>query len=156
MATKTVKKNETPKLTKKWYNFKIDPITLRPIKFSWGTASGMKVVMIYDAPNKDESMYLRVNLRNYITSYYFVLDKTNKRIFAYPMYLVGHQTRSGCEDAHYEALNTNAFYMWDEDKQLWEIPYKAYQKCLGYDYHNREYRYEYVDTPRKVSRLSTA
>lgn len=156
MATKTVKNNETPKITKKWYNFKIDPKTLRPIKFSWGTASGTKVVMVYDAPNKDENMYLHVNLRNYITSYYFVFDKTNKRIFAYPMYLVGHQTRSECKDAHYEALNTHTFYMWDENKQLWEIPYRAYRKCLGYDYQNREYRYEYVETPRKVSRLSTA
>ena len=35
MATKTVKKNETPKITKKWYNFKIDPATLRPVRFSW-------------------------------------------------------------------------------------------------------------------------
>ena len=157
MATKTVKKNETPKITKKWYNFKIDPKTLRPIKFSWGTASGTKVVMIYDAPNKPEQMHLRVNLRNYVTSYYFVLDKTNKRIFAYPIYLVGHQTRSGCESAHYEVVDRNFFYMWDENKQLWEIPHHEYQKWVRYDYQTNRAIYETIKAePRKVSRLSTA
>jgi hypothetical protein len=46
--------------------------------------------------------------------------------------------------------------MWDENKQLWEIPYREYQRYLGYDYQNRQSRYETVKAePYKVSRLST-
>jgi hypothetical protein len=50
-----------------------------------------------------------------------VFDKVNKRIFAYPIQLTGHDTRKGCETAHYEVINTDSFYMWDENKQLWEV-----------------------------------
>ena len=156
MATKTVKKNETPKITKKWYNFKIDPATLRPVRFSWSLSSGLKEVIRYDSPNKNPQDILNCNLRNTINSYYFVLDKVNKRIFAHPIQLVGHQTRSGCETAHWESVNSNTFYMWDENKQLWEIPYKEYQRYLGYDYVNHRGRYETVEPkPYKVSRLGT-
>ena len=155
-TTKTVKKNETPKIAKKWYDFKIDPKTLRPVRFSWSLSSGIKEVIHYNSPSKKVQNYLNCNLRNCITSYYFVLDKTNKRIFAYPIRLTGHQTRSSCETAHYEAINSNTFYMWDENKQLWEVPYREYQRYLGYDYVNRQSRYETVKAePRKVSRLST-
>ena len=156
MTTKTVKKNETPKITKKWYNFKIDPATLRPVRFSWSLSSGLKEVIRYDSPNKNPQDILNCNLRNTINSYYFVLDKVNKRIFAHPIQLVGHQTRSGCETAHWESVNSNTFYMWDENKQLWEIPYKEYQRYLGYDYVNHRGRYETVEPkPHKVSRLGT-
>ena len=156
MATKTVKKNETPKITKKWYNFKIDPATLRPVRFSWSLSSGLKEVIRYDSPNKNPQDILNCNLRSTINSYYFVLDKVNKRIFAHPIQLVGHQTRSGCETAHWESVNSNTFYMWDENKQLWEIPYKDYQRYLGYDDVNHRGRYETVEPkPHKVSRLVT-
>ena len=156
MATKTVKKNELPKIAKKWYDFKLDPKTLRPVKFAWSLASGRKEVIHYNASSKDIRDYLNCNLRNCINSYYFVLDKVNKRIFAYSIQLTGHQTRSSCETAHWEAVNTNCFYMWDENKQLWEVPYREYQRYLGYDYQNRQSRYETVKAePRKVSRLST-
>lgn len=156
MATKTTKKNVLPKIAKKWYDFKIDPKTLRPVKFSWGLSSGRKEVIHYNSPDKQQQDYLNCNLRNCINSYYFVLDKTNKRIFAYPIYLVGHQTRSACETAHWEAIDTNCFYMWDENKQLWEIPYRDYQKWVRYDYQNQRAIYETIEAkPRKVSRLST-
>ena len=131
MATKTVKKNELPKIAKKWYDFKIDPKTLRPVRFSWWLSSGEKEVIHYGSLNKSSKDYLNCNLRNCISSYYFVLDKVNKRIFAYPIQLTGHQTRSSCETAHYEAINSNIFYMWDENKQMWEIPRRDYQKYLG-------------------------
>ena len=145
MATKTVKKNQLPRIHKKWYDFKIDPKTLRPVRFSWSLSSGVKEVIRYNSLNKNSQDYLNCNLRNCISSYYFVLDKTNKRIFAYPIQLTGHQTRSSCETAHYEAINSNTFYMWDENKQLWEIPYREYQS-----------RYETIKAePHKVSRLST-
>ena len=99
---------------------------------------------------------MNVNLRNCICSYYFVLDKTNKRIFAYPIQLVGHQTRSSCETAHYEKINSKSFYMWDENKQLWEIPYEEYQRWVRYDYQNNRAVYETIEAkPRKMSRLST-
>lgn len=156
MATKTVKKNEIPKITKKWYDFKIDPKTLRPVRFSWGLSSGLKEVIHYNSLDKQRQDYLNCNLRNCISSYYFVLDKTNKRIFAYPIQLTGHQTRSSCETAHWEAVNFNIFYMWDENKQLWEVPYKEYQKWVRYDYQQRRAVYETIEAkPRKVSRLST-
>lgn len=157
MATpKTTKKNTLPKIAKKWYDFKIDPKTLRPIRFSWRLASGTKNVIIYGSLDKKSEDYLDVNLRNCITSYYFIMDKTNKRIFAYPIILTGHDTRSSCETAHYEKINSNTFYMWDEHKQLWEVPYREYQKYLGYDWQNRQSRYETVKAePHKVSRLST-
>lgn len=156
MATKTVKKNQIPRIHKKWYDFKIDPKTLRPVRFSWSLSSGVKEVIHYNSPNKSSQDYLNCNLRNCISSYYFVLDKTNKRIFAYPIQLTGHQTRSSCETAHYEAINSNVFYMWDENKQLWEIPYREYQRYLGYDYQNHQSRYETIKAePHKVSRLST-
>ena len=156
MATKTVKKNELPRIAKKWYDFKIDPKTLRPIRFAWGLASGVKEIIHYGSPNKNSKEILHCNLRNCISSYYFVLDRVNKRIFAYPIQLTGHQTRSSCETAHYEKINTNSFYMWDENKQMWEVPYREYQKYLGYDYQNRQGIYEIVKAePRKVSRLST-
>jgi hypothetical protein len=156
MATKTVKKNALPKIAKKWYDFKIDANTLRPIRFSWSLSSGIKEVIHYNSLNKQTQDYLNCNLRNCISSYYFVLDKTNKRIFAYPIQLTGHQTRSSCETAHYEVVDSNVFYMWDENKQLWEIPYREYQRYLGYDYQNRQSRYETVKAePYKVSRLST-
>ena len=156
MATKTVKKNQLPRIHKKWYDFKIDPKTLRPVRFSWSLSSGVKEVIHYNSPNKSSQDYLNCNLRNCINSYYFVLDKVNKRIFAYSIQLTGHQTRSSCETAHWEAINTHCFYMWDQNKQLWEIPYKEYQRYLGYDYQNRQSRYETVEAkPRKVSRLST-
>jgi hypothetical protein len=153
---KTVKKNETPKIAKKWYEFKIDPKILRPVRFAWTLASGRKEVIHYDSPDKNAQDYLDCNLKNCIQSYYFVLDKVNKRIFAYPIQIVGHETRKGCETAHYEKINTNTFYMWDENKQLWEIPYKEYRKYVRYDWNTRESIYEDVKAePRKVSRLST-
>ena len=156
MATKTVKKNELPKIAKKWFDFKIDPKTLRPIRFAWSLSSGLKEVIHYDYPNKQKQDYLNCNLRNCITSYYFVLDKVNKHIFAYPIQLTGHNTRSGCETAHYEAINSNTFYMWDENKQLWEIPRREYQKWVRYDYQNNRAIYETIEAkPRKISRLST-
>ena len=156
MATKTVKKNELPKISKKWYDFKIDSKTLRPVRFSWWLSSGEKEVIHYGSLNKSSKDVLNCNLRNCISSYYFVLDKVNKRIFAYPIQLTGHQTRSSCETAHYEAINSNIFYMWDENKQMWEIPRRDYQKYLGYDYQNHQSRYETIKAePRKVSRLST-
>lgn len=156
MATKTVKKETLPKIAKKWYELKIDPKTLRPVRFAWSLSSGLKEVVHYGALNKNIRDYLNCNLRNCIQSYYFVLDKGNKRIFAYPIQITGHNTRKECETAHYEAINSNIFYMWDENKQLWEIPYREYQRYLGYDYQNRQSRYETVKAePRKVSRLST-
>lgn len=156
MATKTAKKNELPRIHKKWYDFKIDPKTLRPVRFSWWLSSGEKEVIHYNSLNKQRQDYFNCNLRNCISSYYFVLDKTNKRIFAYPIQLTGHRTRSSCETAHYEAINSNVFYMWDENKQLWEIPYREYRRYLGYDYQNRQGRYETVKAePHKASRLST-
>ena len=156
MATKTVKKEALPKIAKKWYDFKIDPKTLRPVRFSWYLSSGLKEVIHYNSLNKQRQDYLNCNLRNCIDSYYFVLDKANKRIFAYPIQLTGHQTRSSCETAHYEKIDSHVFYMWDENKQLWEIPYKEYQRYLGYDYQNHQYRYETVKAePHKVHRLST-
>ena len=156
MATKTIKKNEIPRIAKKWYDFKIDTKTLRPVRFSWRLSSGEKEVILYDSFNKDSEDILNCNLRNYISSYYFVLDKVNKRIFAYPIQLCGHQTRSSCTTAYYEAINSNTFYMWDANKQLWEIPRREYQRYLGYDYQNRQSRYETIKAePRKVSRLST-
>ena len=156
MATKTIKKNELPKIAKKWYNFKIDPKTLRPVRFSWRLSSGTKEVIRYDSPNKNPQDILNCNLRNTINSYYFVLDKVNKRIFAYPIQLVGHQTRSGCETAHWESVNSNTFYMWDQDKQLWEIPYAEYRKYVRYDYVNHQSIYETIEAkPMKISRLST-
>jgi hypothetical protein len=155
MATKTVKKNELPKITKKWFEFKIDPKTLRPIQFGWSLASGYKTVDIYN-DNKDSKDRLHLNLRNYVASYYFVLDKTNKRIFAYPIVLSNNDTRANCVNAHYEKLNTKSFYMWDENKQLWEIPYGPYRRWVRYDYTNNQPVYEEVkDEPRKLSRLST-
>lgn len=156
MATKTVKKNELPRIHKKWYDFKIDPKTLRPVRFYWNLSSGFKEVIHYNSPDKSSKDVLNCNLRNCISSYYFVLDKVNKRIFAYPIQLTGHQTRSSCETAHYEAINSNIFYMWDEKKQLWEVPYRDYQKWAGYDYVNHCTRYETIKAePRKVTRLST-
>ena len=119
MATKTIKKNELPKIAKKWYNFKIDPKTLRPVRFSWQLSSGTKEVIGYASPNKSLNDVLNCNLRNCIDSYYFVLDKVNKRIFAYSIQLVGHKTRSSCETAYWESVNSNTFYMWDENKKLW-------------------------------------
>ncbi len=156
MATKTAKKNELPKIAKKWYDFKIDPKTLRPIQFSWDLVAERKVVTIYDGMNKNKEEVINARLRNNLDSYYFVLDKANKRIFAYPIQLVGHSTRTGCPDAHYEPINSNSFYMWDENKQLWEVPKREYQKCTGYNYAERQYTYETIKAePRKISRLST-
>ena len=156
MATKTVKKNETPKIAKKWYTLKLDTKTLRPIRFSWSLSSGYKEVLIYNDNNKPDQDLKDINLRNCITSYYFAFDKTNKRIFAYPIRLTGHDTRSSCSEAHWELINTYSFYMWDENKQLWEVPYTAYRKQVRYDYQNRTWIYEDITAePHKVSRLST-
>ena len=155
MATKTTNKNALPKIHKKWYDFEIDPKTMRPIRFSWHLASGTKMVYVYEKSVNKEEIY-DVNLRRYVTSYYFVHDKTNKRIFLYPIALVKNNTRSECSEAHYEKINTNSFYMFDENKQIWEIPYREYRKCCGYNYAERQYMYEMVKAePRKVSRLST-
>lgn len=156
-TTKTTKKNTLPKIAKKWYEDPIiDPKTLRIVEFDWRLASGTKYVHLYDSPTKSLEDKLRLNLRSYITSYYFVLDKRNKRIFLYPIQLTGHQTRSSCVNARYEALNVNIFYMIDKNKQIWEIPKKPYQRYLGYDWNTRTSRYEDVEAePRKVSRLST-
>ena len=156
MATKTVKKEILPKIAKKWYDFKIDPKTLRPVKFAWSLSSGIKEIIHYGSPTKSYDNYLKCNIRNCIQSYYFVLDKINKRIFAYPIQIVGHDTRKGCETAHWEAINSNTFYMWDENKQLWEIPYREYRKYIRYDWQTRTQIYEDVKAePHKVSRLST-
>ena len=156
MAIKTVKKETLPKIAKKWYDFKIDPKTLRPIQFSWFLSSGRKEVTHYGSPNKNSIEVMHCNLRNCIQSYYFILDKVNKRIFAYPIQIVGHDTRSSCETAHYEKINSNVFYMWDENKQLWEVPYKEYQKWVRYDCQKRRAIYETIKAePHKVSRLST-
>ena len=157
MSTKTANKNATPKITKKWYDFKIDENTLRPIRFSWELASGIKEVYVYDSEDKPRVEVKDVGLRNYVTSYYFVLDKTNKRIFAYPVQLVKNRTRSECEDAHWEAMQSNEFYMFDENKQMWAIPRRAYQRYVRYDWNQRQAIYENVEaTPRKINRLSTA
>ena len=154
-ATKT-KKVELPKITKKWYDFKIDPNTLRTLEFSWNLVSGTKYVRVYDSPSKSKIDILPMGLGRWINSYYFVLDKENKRIFAYPIHLNNNTTRSGCSEAYWSKLDCNCFYMFDENKQIWEIPYKEYRKCLGYDYTNHQYRYEMVKPePRKVSRFST-
>lgn len=154
MATKTVKKNELPKIAKKWYDFKIDPKTLKSVIFSWFLSSGKKEVVLYGSPTKTESLHL--NLRNKADSYYFVFDKANKRIFAYPVHITGHNTRSSCETAHYEAINTNSFYMFDENKQIWEIPRHDYQRWVRYDYQQHHAIYETVEAkPRKISRIST-
>ena len=118
MATKTVKKNEIPKIAKKWYDFKIDPKTLRPVQFAWNLSSGRKEVTHYGS-GKATVEIMHCNLRNCIQSYYFVLDKVNKRIFAYPIQIVGHDTRSSCETAHYEKISSNSFYMCDENRQSW-------------------------------------
>ena len=72
MATKTIKKNELPKIAKKWYDFKIDPKTLRPVRFSWWLSSGTKEVICYASPNKNPQDILNCNLRNCINSYYTV------------------------------------------------------------------------------------
>ena len=113
MATKTIKNYELSKIAKKWYKFKIDPKTLRPVRFSWRISSGTKEVIRYDSPNKNPQDILNCNLRNTINSYYFVLDKVNKRIFAYPIQLVGHQTRSRCKTAHWKSINSNIFCIWN-------------------------------------------
>ena len=155
-TTKTSKKTALPRIHKKWYDFNIDPKTLRPIRFSWSLSSGYKEVLLYDSPDKDRTDIKDINLRNCINSYYFVPDKTNKRIFFYPIRLVGHDTRSSCTTAHYEKLNVNVFYMFDENKQIWEICKNDYQKCVRYDYQNHQTIYETIKRgPRKVSRLST-
>ena len=158
MATTTKKttKNTLPKIAKKWYELKIDPKTLRPVRFAWSLSSGTKEVIHYDSLNKQRQDYLNCNLRNCIQSYYFVLDKVNKRIFAYPIQITGHNTRKECETAHYEKINSKSFYMWDENKQLWEIPYEEYQRWVRYDYQNNRAVYETIEAkPRRVSRLST-
>ena len=64
MATKTVKKNELPRIHKKWYDFKIDPKTLRPVRFSWSLSSGLKEVTHYNSLDKNSRDYLNCNLRN--------------------------------------------------------------------------------------------
>jgi hypothetical protein len=150
--TKTV----LPKIAKKWYTLKIDPKTLRPIRFSWRLASGFKEVLVYNADNKPEEDIMNVNIRNYITSYYFVLDKVNKRIFAYPIYLAGNTTRKECETACYKPASDNEFYMFDENKQIWAIPRFEYQKYVRFDWQTHQSVYETIEAkPRKVSRLST-
>lgn len=155
-TTKTTKKNTTPRIHKKWMNFEIDPATIKPVEFSWSLASGRKVVRLYDSPEKPKDDVLYANIRNYILSYYFVLDKKNKRIFCYPVQLVGHNTRKGCETAHYEPIDTKIIYMFDENKQIWEIPKESYQRYVRYDYTQRQAIYETIEAkPRKVSRLST-
>ena len=138
MATKTVKKETLPKIAKKWYDFKIDEKTLRPVRFSWSLSSGYKEVVIYGSLKKDNLDIKDINLRNCVTSYYFVPDRVNKRIFFYPIRLVGHDTRNSCTTAHYEKIPSNIFYMFDENKQLWEIPKSEYQKYVRYDYQNRQ------------------
>ena len=156
MATKTTKKTTLPKIAKKWYDFKIDTKTLRPIRFAWTLASGFKEVFIYNSDDKSQEDILHLNLRNTIMSYYFVLDKANKRIFAYPIQLTGHYTRSSCEEAHYIKSDSNTFYMFDEDKQIWEIAKREYRKYVRYDWNTRQTIYEDVPVgPKKVSRMST-
>lgn len=150
------KKNILPKIAKKWWDFNIDPKTLRPIRFSWNLSSGHKEVMVYDSPSKLKSDIYDAQLRRYLTSYYFIFDKANKRIFAYPVVLNSNNTRAECKNAYYSKLNTRCFYMFDENKQIWEIPYTEYCRYTNYNYNER--RYEYVTVPvepRKVSRLST-
>lgn len=150
------KKNILPKIAKKWWDFNIDPKTLRPIRFSWNLSSGHKEVMVYDSPSKSKSDIYDAQLRRYLTSYYFIFDKANKRIFAYPVVLNSNNTRAECKNAYYSKLNTRCFYMFDENKQIWEIPYTEYCRYTNYNYNER--RYEYVTVPvepRKVSRLST-
>lgn len=153
-TTKTTKKITLPRVHKKWYDFKIDPKTLRPVKFSWELASGTKEVFLYRSAESAEP--INAKIRNRLQSYYFVFDKNNKRIFAYPIQMVGHQTRSSCETAHYEEINSYSFYMFDENKQIWEIVKQKYQKYTGYDWHNRRSLYTTIEAkPRKISRLST-
>ena len=83
MATKTVKKNELPKIAKKWYDFKIDSKTLRPVRFSWWLSSGEKEVIHYGSLSKSSKDVLNCNLRNCISSYYFILDKVNVSFFTF-------------------------------------------------------------------------
>ena len=156
MATKTVKKEILPRIYKKWYDFKIDSKTLKPVEFSWSLSSGIKRVRLYDSTSKPNEEVMRLNLRNKAESYYFVFDRTNRRIFAYPVMMSGHDTRSSCETAHYEKINDNVFYMFDENKQIWEIPKSDYRKYTGYNYQTHEYTYTMIEAkPRKVSRMST-
>ena len=156
MANK--KENKIPVIEQKWFKLpKIDPATLRPIHFSWQLVSGKKTVAVYNK-NVENSDIINANVRNYITSHYYVLDKKNKRIFAYPVYLSGNDTRKGCETAHWEEITYywDRFYMIDENKQIWEIPKSATRRVSSWDATERRYVYEAVPTqPTKKARYST-
>lgn len=155
MATKTTNKNVLPKIHKKWYEFTIDPKTIRPIQFSWELTYDTKHVMVYGKNVNHEEVH-HMNLRRYITSYYFVYDKSNRRIFFYPVRLTKNDTRNECEEAHYEKIPSKSFYMFDENKQLWEIPYAPYRRHIRYDYAEHRHIYEDIKAePKKISRLST-
>jgi hypothetical protein len=157
MAKKETKKVQLPKIHKKWYDFTIDPKTLRPIRFSWMLTGGIHEVFVYNDTNKPRKEVLNLNLGRYIASYYFVLDKVNKRIYAYPVDLCNHHSRGSCTEAHYTKTNSNVFYMFDENKQIWEIPKQAYRRYVRYDWQTRQSIYEDIEAkPRKVSRISTA
>lgn len=156
MATKN---NSIPVIEEKWLNFnKFDESTFRPIHFSWPLASGTKTVVIYDKCTAQKKDVLNVNVRNYVTSNYFVLDKKNKRIFAYPLVLVGNDTRKGCETAHWERVNSyyDTFIMIDENKQIWEIPTKGTKTIRTWNPQMRRYDLREEPTqPTKKSRFST-
>ena len=104
MATKTVKKNELPKISKKWYNFKIDPKTLRPVRFSWWLSSGQKgqkqwlimfnnisliVLIILLTP-------LHCILSDYLSNIYLYQEHSNRKLtlsfpriyFLFPIFLM--------------------------------------------------------------------
>lgn len=161
MATKTVNKNELPKIDKKWLELKIDPDVMRPIYFSWDTKYETRYVSIYnDNPTvcKPREDIMHQNLRRCVTSYYFVFDEENKRIFAHPVQLIHNTTRSECSQARFAPTTDNVnVYMWDANKQLWIIPKRSYQKWVRYDYTERRAIYETIEPiPYKVNRLSTS
>jgi hypothetical protein len=157
MATK--KPIEIPKVEDKWLKFKnFDSRTLRPVEFSWQLVSGTKTVRVYNDINAQSEDVLRINVGNYVTSNYFVLDKKEKRIYCYPVYLANANTRSACTDAHWTRVSFwryDRIYMIDENKQIWEVP------CEGYDtriWNSELQRYDTTHiepVPVKKSRFST-
>ena len=154
MATK--KKDVAPKIAEKWYDFEIDPETLKVIEISWDLTYERKVVRLYETDDNPNKEVLKINLRNNCASYYFVYDKRNKRIFAYPMALNGHNTRKDCPNAQYRKLNHLPFYMFDKDKQMWKITRKPERTNGRWNPETRQYTYDLRQPGAyKVSRLST-
>lgn len=154
MAAK--KKNTSPKITDKWYDFNIDPETLKVIEISWDLTYERKVVRLYETDDNPNKEVMHINLRNNCASYYFVFDKRNKRIFAYPIALSGHETRKSCPNAQYKKLNHLPFYMFDKDKQMWQINRTSSRMNVRWNPVTRQYDYDLRKPGAyKVSRIST-